>query len=216
MLLRSENQKKNYLLPFNLITQNKFLKTMKNLKTIAFAFVVALTTLTATAQDKKVNAAKSKIKWVGEKVTGKHEGTINIKDGVLSFKDNKLTGGNITVDMTSINVTDLKAGEGKEKLEGHLKTADFFGTEKFATSKVVFKSVKAKSAGVYTVTADLTIKNITKPVTFDLTVGKNSATTTFKVDRTKYDIQYGSKSFFESLGDKAIYDEFELTVNLQF
>jgi polyisoprenoid-binding protein YceI len=189
---------------------------MKNLKTIALVLVVALSTLTATAQDKKINAAKSKISWVAEKVTGKHQGTINIKDGVLTFKNDKLTGGTVTVDMNSINVTDLQAGQGKEKLEVHLKAADFFGTDKFATSKIVFKTVKLKTAGVYTVTADLTIKNITKPVTFDLAVGKNSATTTFKVDRTKYDITYNSGSIFDGLGDKAIYDEFELTVNLQF
>lgn len=189
---------------------------MKNLKTIAIALVVSLTTLTATAQDKKINAAKSKISWVGEKLTGKHEGTINIKDGVLNFKGGKLSGGNVTVDMNSITVTDLKAGDGKENLEGHLKAADFFGTDKFATSKIVFKSVKAKTADVYTVTADLTIKNITKPVTFDLTVGKNTATSTFKVDRTKYGIEYNSKNFIANIGDKAIYDEFELTVNLQF
>lgn len=189
---------------------------MKNLKTIAIALTVALTTLTATAQDKKINTSKSKISWVGEKVTGKHEGTINVKDGVLTFKGDKLTGGNITVDMNSVQCTDLKAGEGKEKLEGHLKADDFFGTDKYPTAKIVFKSVKAKSAGVYTVTGDLTIKKTTKPVTFDLTVGKNSATTTLKVDRTKYDIVYGSKSFFDSIGDKAIYDEFTLNVNLAF
>ncbi|AWH85432.1 YceI family protein [Flavobacterium album] len=189
---------------------------MRNLKTIAIALVVALSTITATAQDKKINASKSKISWIGEKVTGKHEGTINVKDGVLTFKSGKLTGGNVTVDMNSISVSDLKAGEGKEKLEGHLKADDFFGTATYPTAKIVFKSVKAKSAGVYTVTADLTIKKTTKPVTFDLTVGKNSATTTLKVDRTKYDIVYGSKSFFDSIGDKAIYDEFTLNVNLQF
>lgn len=189
---------------------------MKNLKTIALALVVAFTTVTVSAQDKKINAAKSKISWVGEKVTGKHEGTINVKDGVLTFKGGKLTGGNVTVDMSSITVTDLKAGEGKEKLEGHLKAADFFGTDKHPTSKIVFKSVKAKSAGVYTVTADLTIKSITKPVTFDLTVGKNSATTVLKVDRTKYDITYKSGSVFDGLGDAAISDEFTLNVNLQF
>ncbi|MFD2603797.1 YceI family protein [Flavobacterium suzhouense] len=189
---------------------------MKNLKTIAIALTVALTTLTATAQDKKINTSKSKISWVGEKVTGKHEGTINVKHGVLTFKGDKLTGGNITVDMNSIQCTDLKAGEGKEKLEGHLKADDFFGTDKYPTAKIVFKSVKAKSAGVYTVTGDLTIKKTTKPVTFDLTVAKNSATTTLKVDRTKYDIVYGSKSFFDSIGDKAIYDEFTLNVNLAF
>lgn len=189
---------------------------MKNLKTIAIAFVAVLTTLTATAQDKKINTSKSKIEWVGKKVTGQHAGTLNFKDGVLNFKSGKLTGGTFTVDMNSINVTDLKANEGKEKLEGHLKADDFFGTAKHATSKLVFKSVKAKSATVYTVTADLTIKNITKPVTFDLTVNKNSATSSFKVDRTKYGIEYASGSVFDSLGDKAIYDEFDLTVNLVF
>ena len=188
---------------------------MKNFKTIAIALVVALSTITATAQDKKINASKSKISWVGEKVTGKHTGTINIKDGSLTFKNNKLTGGNVTVDMNSITVTDL-TGEAKGNLEGHLKAADFFGTDKHPTSKMVFKSVKAKSGNVYTVTADLTIKNITKPVTFDLTVDKNSATTTFKVDRTKYDITYKSGSVFDGLGDAAIYDDFTLTVNLQF
>ena len=190
--------------------------TMKNLKTIALALVVALGTITANAQDKKINTAKSKISWVGEKVTGKHEGTINVKDGSLTFKNNKLTGGNITVDMNSVAVTDLKAGEGKEKLEGHLKAADFFGTDKHPTAKIVFKSVKEKSAGVYAVTADLTIKNITKPITFDLTAGANSASTTLKVDRTKYDITYKSGSVFDGLGDAAIYDEFTLKVNLQY
>lgn len=189
---------------------------MRNLKTIAVALVVALGTITATAQDKKINTSKSQIEWVGKKVTGQHNGTISFKDGVIKFKDGKLTGGTFTVDMTSINVTDLKAGEGKEKLEGHLKAADFFGTDKYPTSTLVFKSVKAKSASVYTVTADLTIKGITKPVTFDLATTKNSATTAFKVDRTKYGIEYGSGSIFDGLGDKAIYDDFELVVNLKF
>ncbi|WP_159800857.1 YceI family protein [Flavobacterium sp. MK4S-17] len=189
---------------------------MKNLKTIAVALVVALSTITATAQDKKINTSSSKISWVGKKVTGQHSGTISFKEGVLNFKSGKLTGGNFTVDMNSVEVTDLKAGEGKEKLEGHLKAADFFGTDKYPTAKLVFKSVKAKSANVYTVTADLTIKNITKPVTFDLTVNKNSASTAFEVDRTKYGIEYNSGSIFDGLGDRVIYDNFELAVNLVF
>lgn len=189
---------------------------MRNLKTIAIALVVALGTLTATAQSKKINTATSDIKWVGKKTGGEHSGVIKFKEGKLDFKSGKLTGGSFVVDMNSLTVTDLKAGEGKEKLEGHLKAEDFFGTAKHATSKLVFKSVKAKTANVYTVTADLTIKNITKPVTFDLTVNKNNATTSFAVDRTKYDIKYKSKNFFEGLGDNFIYDEFDLTVNVQF
>lgn len=189
---------------------------MRNLKTIAIALVVALGTLTANAQSKAINTGTSEIKWVGKKTGGEHSGTMKFKDGKLDFKSGKLTGGSFTVDMNSINVTDIKAGEGKEKLEGHLKADDFFGTAKHATSKLVFKSVKAKTANVYTVTADLTIKNITKPVTFDLTVNKNNATTSFAVDRTKYDIKYKSKNFFEGLGDNFIHDDFDLTVNLQF
>ncbi len=190
---------------------------MKNFKTIAVALFVAVTTL-ATAQEKKIDTKKSTIAWVGKKVTGQHTGTVNFKDGSLTFKNNKLTGGSFTVDMTSIVSTDLKAGEGKEKLEGHLKADDFFGTAKYPTAKIVFKTIKLKgdSKSLYTVTADLTIKDKTNPVTFDLAVGKSVATTSFSVDRTKYGIEYGSGSIFDGLGDKAINDEFELTISLQY
>jgi polyisoprenoid-binding protein YceI len=189
---------------------------MKNLKTLALVLAVTVSTLTATAQSKPVSAAKSTINWVGKKVTGKHEGTIKLKDGALFMKDGKIVRGKFTVDMTSIEVTDLKAGEGKEDLEGHLKADDFFGTEKFATANMNFKTVTPKANGVYNVVADLTIKGITNPVTFDLTVKNNNATAKVVVDRTKYDIKYGSGSFFDNLGDKAISDNFDLNVSLQF
>lgn len=187
---------------------------MKNLKSIALAFV-ALATLSVTAQTKKIDASKSTIEWVGKKVTGQHNGTVNFKDGAVVLKGNKLVGGSFTVDMTSLTATDL-SGEYQGKLNGHLKADDFFGTDKFPTATLVIKKIGAKSANVYTATADLTIKGITQPVTFDMTVNGNTATTTFNVDRTKYGIKYNSKSFFESIGDKAIYDEFELKVTLKF
>jgi len=188
---------------------------MKNLKSIALALVVVLSTLSVTAQTKKVDVTKSTINWLAKKVTGQHNGTVNLKDGALVFKGNKLAGGSFTVDMTSLTATDL-TGEYLGKLNGHLKSDDFFSTEKNPTSTLVFKSIATKSKDIYTVTADLTIKGITNPITFDITTTANSATTTFNVDRTKYDIKYGSKSFFASIGDKAIYDEFELSVSLKF
>jgi polyisoprenoid-binding protein YceI len=187
---------------------------MKNLKTIALAFVVALSTLAVTAQTKKIDVSKSSIKWLAKKVTGEHSGTVALQSGALVFKKDALKGGTFTVNMTSLTATDL-TGEYLDKLNGHLKSDDFFGTEKFKTSTLVFKTVAPKGNNVYSVTADLTIKGITKPVAFDITVKGNTATTTFNVDRTKYDIKYNSKSFFDSIGDKAIYDEFELTVNLE-
>lgn len=188
---------------------------MKNLKSIALALVVVLSTLSVSAQTKNINTATSSIEWLGKKVTGQHNGTVNFKDGTLVFKKNILAGGSFTVNMTSLTATDL-SGEYQGKLNGHLKADDFFGTEKFPTATLVFKKIGVKSANVYNVTADLTIKGITKPVTFELTVNGNTATTAFNVDRTKYDIKYGSKSFFESIGDKAIYDEFELKVTLKY
>lgn len=187
---------------------------MKNLKSIALA-LTAFVAISATAQTKKIDVKTSTIEWVGKKVTGQHNGTVNFKDGAVVFKGKKLVGGSFTVDVASLNATDL-SGEYQQKLNGHLKADDFFGTDKFPTAALVFKKIGAKSANVYTVTADLTIKGITKPVTFDITVNGNTATTAFNVDRTKYGIQYNSKSFFESIGDKAIYDEFELKVNLKF
>ena len=190
---------------------------MKNFKTIAIALLVAVSTTAVTAQTKKVDVSKSKISWIGKKVTGQHSGTVTLKDGALVFEGKKLKGGTFTVDMNSIAVTDLTADQGKEKLEGHLKADDFFGVAKYPTAKLVFKTIAAgKTAGTYTVTADLTIKDKTNPVTFDIAVKGNMATTSFSVDRTKYDIKYGSGSFFDGLGDKTINDNFDLTVSLQF
>ena len=187
---------------------------MKNLKSMALG-LIALTTITVSAQTIKIDAAKSSIEWLGKKVTGQHNGTVNFKDGALVFKRKALKGGSFTVDMNSLTATDLQ-GEYQGKLNGHLKAEDFFGTSKFPTASLVFKKIATKSANLYTVTADLTIKGITKPITFDLAVNGNAATTTFNVDRTKYDIKYGSKSFFASIGDKAINDEFELKIALKF
>ena len=182
---------------------------------IAALFVLALGFMSFTAlKEMTVDVDKSKITWKGYKVTGEHEGTINLKSGVLMFDGNTLTGGKFEMDMTSINTTDLE-GDYKAKLDGHLKSADFFGVEKHPTAK--FEITKAvKSGNTYKVTGDLTIKEITNPITFDMTVNGNTATANLKIDRAKYDVRYGSGSFFDNLGDKTIYDEFDLNVNLSF
>ena len=118
------------------------------------------------------------------------------------------------MDMSTLTVTDLD-GEMKGKLEGHLKSDDFFSTDKHTTASFVITNVTGKN-GNYKVTGDLTIKGITKPNTFDMVVSGNTATADLKVDRTQYDIKFRSASFFENLKDKAIYDEFDLFVNLKF
>ena len=191
-------------------------------KTILSLVLATVFSLSATAieptngEKKEINTETSSVEWKGYKFAGSHNGTISLQSGSLMFDDGKLTGGEFVVDMTSITVTDLEAGKGKEKLEGHLNSDDFFGTTNHATSKLVFTDVKVSGKNSYEVNGDLTIKGITKPVTFVVSVYGSKATATLKVDRTNYDIHYGSTNFTDTLKDKAIYDEFDLVVDLEF
>jgi len=191
------------------------MKTFKNLWLIAIVAIFTFSFTTVNAQQKEIKIANSKVIWKGYKVTGSHEGTINLKSGFLNFDANKLTGGEFVMDMTSLIVTDL-GGEYKGKLEGHLKSDDFFGIENFPTASLVFNEVKSTGKNSYSVTGDLTIKGKTNPVAFSISIYGNKATASLKIDRTKYDVKYGSASFFDGLKDKAIYDDFDLVTDLQF
>ncbi|RIA09346.1 YceI-like domain-containing protein [Flavobacteriaceae bacterium MAR_2010_72] len=164
---------------------------------------------------KEIKVASSKIVWKGYKVTGSHEGTIAIKSAFLTFEDEKLSGGEFVIDMTTISSTDLQ-GEFKGNLDGHLKSDDFFGVDTHPTAALIFKDVQAAGKNSYTVTGDLTIKGKTNPVIFSVSLYGNKATATLKVDRSKFDVRYGSKSFFDGLKDKAINDEFDLVADLEF
>lgn len=170
---------------------------------------------TKAVEKKVVDTEASKITWKAYKVTGSHEGTINLASGNLDFNGTTLTGGAFVVDMTTINTTDLE-GEYKKKLDGHLHSDDFFGTATHKTASLEITSVKASGKNAYDATANLTIKNITKEVNFTISVYGSKATASLKVDRSEFDVRYGSGSFFDNLGDKTIYDEFDLVVDLQF
>ena len=190
----------------------------KNALSLALAIVFGTAVTASTpveVETKQVKTSESTVTWKGYKVTGSHYGTINLQSGSLSFDGDKLVGGEFVVDMSSLISTDLE-GEYKGKLEGHLKSDDFFGVEKHPTSALVFTDVKANGKNSYEVTGNLTIKGITNAVTFDVSVYGSKATATMKVDRSQYNVRYGSGSFFDNLGDKTIYDEFDLVVDLEF
>lgn len=188
---------------------------MKNTVKSALVLVVAIAFASfTTLKDKKVDVKESQITWVGHKVTGEHNGTITLKEGTLSFNGKTLAGGEFTMDMTTIDTKDLE-GDYKAKLDGHLKSEDFFGVKNHPTADLKFTKVEGQGPE-YTVTGDLTIKDITKPVTFKMNVANGTATADLKINRTKYDIKYGSASFFDDLQDKAIYDEFDLNVVLKY
>jgi polyisoprenoid-binding protein YceI len=166
----------------------------------------------------EIDNVKSTVVWKGYKVTGSQTGTIALKNGELIFKKGNLESGKFEIDMSSITVAGL-SGENKSKLEGHLKSPDFFGVAKNPTATFKTTSVKVgNEPNSYNVVGNLTIKNITKEISFVANVDASKApietTALLKIDRSKFNVRYGSNSFFDNLGDKAIYDEFDLEVKL--
>ena len=166
----------------------------------------------------KVDTQKSVLNWNGKKVTGEHSGTIKLSDGSLVVDGGKLTGGMFTFDMNSIVDTDLTDAGYNAKFIGHMKSEDFFNTAKFPTSTFKITKVTPKGGDAYEIAGNMTIKGITNAVTFPATVKMTGNTVEADgkavLDRTKYDIRYGSKSFFENIGDKAIYDDFTVQMKL--
>lgn len=170
--------------------------------------------LNVFSQNKLVaDTLKSKLLWLGEKVTGQHTGTIKLQSGWLVWQDNKIISGEFNIDMTT-----LKDSEKNARLETHLKSDDFFGVEKFPVSKLVITGSTPFDKGNGVVSGTLTIKGVTNPIEFKSSMQKKDDGVWFYtniiVDRTKFNVRYGSGTFFDNLGDKTIYDEFKLKVNL--
>lgn len=165
-----------------------------------------------------VNSEESKVVWLGKKVTGEHTGEINILHGDLQFDGDVLNGGSFEIDMKSITNSDIESEEYNQKLVGHLKSDDFFGVEKYPKATFVISEVEAKKAGKYHVKGDITIKGITKSIDFPVQVttldSKATATASITIDRSEFNVKYGSGSFFDGLGDKMIYDDFTLDITL--
>ena len=195
---------------------------MKNLKTFILLFNFVFLSMSAQ-NDKKatvlIDTESSSIKWVGEKITGsQHYGSLTFEKGELIFCDQEnqgspsLCSGYFIVDMNSISVEDLSGGS-KDRLEGHLKSDDFFSVKKHKKSKLTILSSKKTETG-YLVDGSLTIKEITHPIQFELVSEAGGFISNLVFDRSKYDVQYGSGSFFENLGDKLILDDIALNVNL--
>lgn len=183
-------------------------------KTFIVLALSSLIFINSNAQQKlTADVSKTKLEWLGEKVTGKHDGGISLQSGWLSLKDNKIQSGEFVIDMTTIT-----SNEKLDNLVGHLKSDDFFGVEKFPTAKLVLTESTGFDKGTASVKGNLTIKGVTNPVEFKAAYQKkddgNWYFANIVVDRTKYNVRYGSGSFFDNLGDKTIYDDFNIKVSL--
>jgi len=176
----------------------------------------------AAGAEYSIVSGRSMVYWSGSKLAGTHTGTINVTDGKVGFKDGKVTGGNFTIDLSSLVCTDLAAGEGKEKLEGHLKSADFFDVANHPTAKFEITKVTALEGSTDSnslIYGNLTLKGVTKQVGFKAMVNNkgNGITVTtpeFSINRTDFGMNYGSASLTDVVKDKAINDEVKLTITL--
>jgi polyisoprenoid-binding protein YceI len=171
----------------------------------------------------KLQPQLSTLGWEGKAVTHGHVGTMQFTGGDLQVTGNQVVGGMATVDMKSMKATDITDAENHAKFVGHMSSDDFFSAEKFPTSTFKITSIKpiagaAATADNATITGDMTIKGVTQSISFPAKVGvKNgiaAAAGKVTIDRTKFGLKYGSKTFFDSIGDKAIYDEFTLAFNI--
>ncbi len=214
---------------------------MKRIKFITTAVILSLVIIscntrnsnlaeTGEAQEVKItegeksldiDSTNSTVEWEGSKPTGKHHGTINVIEGKVFLTDGKLVGGNFTIDMKSIKDLDLEDSESNAKLVGHLKSADFFDVEKYPTAKFEITDTKLidNSTENYEVTGNLTMKEKTASVKFPATVQLtdeelNVNTPQFVIDRSVWDVRYGSRKFFDNLRDNYISDEIGLKVTI--
>ena len=158
---------------------------------------------------------ESRLIWTGREVsTSTHYGTINFTSGQFEISDGLISQGEFLVDMTSISVQDLTGGS-KERLEGHLRSDDFFSVESFPTAHLYISSSEVISNGKWMVNGFLTIKDISHPVLFEMVNTEDGWNANLVFDRSKYNVKFRSGTFFENLGDKLIYDDIELKINLK-
>lgn len=155
--------------------------------------------------------AQSNIDWLGKKVTGAHHGSIAVKAGEILITDGKLAGGKFIIDTTSIKILDITDPATTAQFAGHLASDDFFSIEKYPEASLEITSVSGNHVG-----ANLTIKGITHPVGFEITLQLNGGQLTARgkmvIDRTKYEMKFRSGNFFKDLGDTLIYNDFELDI----
>jgi polyisoprenoid-binding protein YceI len=164
-----------------------------------------------------IDPVNSSIEWVGKKITGAHNGTVGIAEGVLAISDGRLTGGHFTIDTTSIRILDVTDPETNRQFAGHLASEDFFASEQHPRATLDITGVSNGTGGNYHVTGNLTIRAISQPVQFEAEVGKIQdgklhAAAKVVIDRTKYNMKFRSGNFFKDLGDTLIYNDFTLNV----
>ncbi len=191
---------------------------MKNyFKILKIITIFICSSLSIHGQDKSLNIESSTIRWYGEEITGKqHYGDLKFSNGNIQINDKVISSGNFMVNMNSLTVEDLSGG-GKKRLEGHLRSAAFFGVSDHPQASLNISSIGEIKGDSQILDGELTIKGIKHPISFSITLNsENNASAILVFDRSKYDVRFRSGSFFDELGDKLILDDIKLEVALEF
>jgi len=194
------------------------------MKYSSIVFLALLLSFTATAQTFRADTRASEINWLGKKITGaSHYGQILLKSGNLQLQGGTIKSGKFVIDMKSMSCEDETDPRKNEKLIAHLSNEDFFAVAQHPEAVLeIFKLVpiaKAKEDEVnYFVFAKLSIRGKTNDIKFPARINLEkdliTANASFDIDRTQWDIRYGSGSFFENLGDRAINNEISFKVKI--
>jgi polyisoprenoid-binding protein YceI len=189
---------------------------MPRLALVAFLFSLPLFAATTSY---RLDPTASKVEWLAKKLAGQHNGTLVFKEGQLDFDGDSLKGGFFVVDMQSIKVLDVTDPESNKDLTEHLKSDDFFSATKNNTSQFTIRKVEKQADGTYHLTGPMEIKGIRNDISVPMKVEKTGADVSAKgkvtLDRTKWDIKYRSGKFFPEIGDKMIYDNFDIDFDVK-
>lgn len=167
----------------------------------------------------QVNTSKTTLQWEASKVTGKHHGYINIKEGSVDVADSQIIGGKFIIDFASISIVDLTDEKMNKMLSDHLRSDDFFSVDSYPEGSFTITSVEPGEGSISNITGDLVIKGISQPITFPAEISMEGdellAKATIELDRTRWDIKFRSGKFFSGLGDSLIHDTFNLVLDLK-
>lgn len=186
----------------------------------------------ASSQSKKagepvsylLSPEESELNWYSKKILAdtKHNGTVLIKAGYITMADDELTGGEISIDMSTVKDKDMEGKPSAQTLEKHLMSEDFFDVAKYPTANFVIKTVSKKKIDngeeIYSLVGDMRVKDKTNSIELEAKIlredDKISLLADFSIDRTLWEIKYGSGKFFKSLGDELIDDIIEYKLDL--